>query len=467
MPTYTKPASGTPANTALSISSGLVLCMPFNEGSGAPGDVSASSGTTAETGDFLWGSGDATYGAFGNFASTALASGIGSTAPLGGLVTVNNNSAIHVETYTVAMAFKVTAANISAGGDAYLITKNNSSGISACDAFFVASPTNGIIEIQAYDGTHDPIAASPLQYNDGAWHMMWITRTQGAAFSLYIDNHVTPVATVTDNTTAGATLTTVPFQIGSTAQGTSTSRWIQGAIGYVNMWNRVLSGTEMTAIAANPFAMFAASLPVIANSNINAAGNLLTTNFTTSNAPMLPASGVTGMTVKLNGASQTISGGACASSAYTGVPARVVFATDTVLQEYTPGNITDSASNALAAVTDGAVTNNSTVSAVETDVYASRGATGALVINGTPNANSDLVNIYQGTTSGGESGTPVASGVSLPHTITGLTNGTVYYFKVKTVGAGSQLSAFSNEASQSPSAGGGGGSNKYQAGRHF
>lgn len=56
-------------------------------------------------------------------------------------------------------------------------------------------------------------------------------------------------------------------------------------------------------------------------------------------------------------------------------------------------------------------------------------------------------NLYQGTSPGGESGTPVATGLTgTSYTLTGLSSGTLYYFVLKAVGPGG-TSAASNEVS--------------------
>jgi hypothetical protein len=60
-------------------------------------------------------------------------------------------------------------------------------------------------------------------------------------------------------------------------------------------------------------------------------------------------------------------------------------------------------------------------------------------------------NVYRGTKAGGESSTPIATGVlATSYTNTGLKNGTTYYYKVAAVN-GAGTSPLSNEASATPS----------------
>jgi len=62
-------------------------------------------------------------------------------------------------------------------------------------------------------------------------------------------------------------------------------------------------------------------------------------------------------------------------------------------------------------------------------------------------------NVYRGATAGGESGTPIATGItSTSYTNSGLTNGATYYYKVSAVNA-SATSSQSNEAVATPSLG--------------
>jgi len=91
--------------------------------------------------------------------------------------------------------------------------------------------------------------------------------------------------------------------------------------------------------------------------------------------------------------------------------------------------------------------------AVPTGIGAA-GGNGQVSLSWSASSGATSYNVYRGTSSGGESGTPVATGVtSTSYTNTGLTNGTTYYFKVAAVNSNG-TSGLSNEASATPAASG-------------
>jgi len=73
-----------------------------------------------------------------------------------------------------------------------------------------------------------------------------------------------------------------------------------------------------------------------------------------------------------------------------------------------------------------------------------------VTLNWTGSAGATSYNVYRGTSAGGESATPIATGITgATYTNSGLTNGTTYYYKVAAVN-GSGTSGQSNEASATP-----------------
>lgn len=98
------------------------------------------------------------------------------------------------------------------------------------------------------------------------------------------------------------------------------------------------------------------------------------------------------------------------------------------------------------------------VPAAPTGLSAS-GGNGSVTLTWTAAVGATTYNVYQGTSSSGEGAQPLRSGISATSsTITGLTNGTTYYFKVAGMDAGgvSVLSAEAPATPMAPSSGGGG-----------
>jgi hypothetical protein len=90
-----------------------------------------------------------------------------------------------------------------------------------------------------------------------------------------------------------------------------------------------------------------------------------------------------------------------------------------------------------------------TIPASPTGLSATAGAS-QVALNWTASTGAASYNVYRGTTAGGESATPIATGVtSTSYTDTGLTNGTTYYYTVVALNGGGS-SGPSNEVNATP-----------------
>jgi hypothetical protein len=108
-------------------------------------------------------------------------------------------------------------------------------------------------------------------------------------------------------------------------------------------------------------APFDSTKPVETGAVTNTAGTIVTVSlFEAASPPILPASGQTGWIIKENGVTRSL-GTVTASSTTVSIPilGKPLESGKTVTIEYAPGNVTDSASNALDAFSAQSVTNNS------------------------------------------------------------------------------------------------------------
>lgn len=101
---------------------------------------------------------------------------------------------------------------------------------------------------------------------------------------------------------------------------------------------------------------------------INSAGNALVIAYTEAGSPpMLPATGVTGYTVTSStGVAVTVSSGTISTTTVTLSLSRTIYDNETITYSYSQGsgNVTDTAGNEIAAQTNAAVTNGSTVTPI-------------------------------------------------------------------------------------------------------
>jgi hypothetical protein len=154
---------------------------------------------------------------------------------------------------------------------------------------------------------------------------------------------------------------------------------------------------------------------------------------TAASPPLLPATGITGFTLKANTVTRSATIARSGTVHVVLTPATPIYKTDVVTVSYAPGNVTDSAAtpNALASFTDSAVTNNSQLNLPPTLDTATPGD--ALVTLGWtyPTVTSGEFDLYKSTDGINFSIATVLSDYTLrTRVVSGLTNGTPYYFRI-------------------------------------
>lgn len=223
----------TPVLNGASISSGLVLAMPYYEGTGGTvHDLSTTPDNgTVNTG--MWVT-DTTYTNVIKWLS-----GYSQSTP--------NASKLNTETYTFAIAIKSSSATTS-----YIAAKGGYT--QPCPLIVQFA---GTLKLSAESPAASPYAITSGSYADGAWHKLVFTRAQGGALNIFVDGIFR--ATATDTTAASSTLNTATFNV-------PPNNSFPGEIAYCHLWNRVLSGVpgstgsaatgEIATITADEFAMY-------------------------------------------------------------------------------------------------------------------------------------------------------------------------------------------------------------------
>jgi hypothetical protein len=101
------------------------------------------------------------------------------------------------------------------------------------------------IRARVSDGTNAAEAVNVAAFNDGNWHFIVVTMNRAGNLTLYIDNDA--------GNTASMTTVTGSLNESGSSQGLSIGRnengsWFAGSVDEVGTWNRVLTGTEITAL---------------------------------------------------------------------------------------------------------------------------------------------------------------------------------------------------------------------------
>jgi Fibronectin type III domain len=202
-----------------------------------------------------------------------------------------------------------------------------------------------------------------------------------------------------------------------------------GLVGYVDLnnltWIKTV-GTDWTASV----------IPVPTGVTVQSANGIVNLTWTPSASWTTPSGTVFAAPTSYNLYSSASPGTEGSTPCQTGIAANSVSPTAACVGPYFT----------VAAVYGGAVSGQSQVPATPTNLGASS-ASASVTLTWTGSASATSYDVFEGTTSGGESTTPIKTGVGgTSYTVPGLTPGQTYFFEVDGVNAGGN-SQYSNQAS--------------------
>jgi hypothetical protein len=284
--------------------------------------------------------------------------------------------------------------------------------------------------------------------------------------SATVGTAVSLTATVTPASGTGVPTGTVTFQNGSTVLGTATLNGTGQAtysapslaVGTYSVTAVYGGDSADLASTSTAVAVTITAAPLASTTTLTAAPTTATVNtavvFTASVAPASGSNVPTG-TVTFKDGTTTLGTATLAAGKATYSNSALTAGAHSITAAY-GGDALDAASTSAAV----SVTINPAIPSAPTGVTAT-GGNAQVTLSWAATTGATSYSIYQGTSAGGESTTAVQTGISgTTATITGLTNGTAYYFTVAAVNAGGTSSS-SSEASATPAApastGGGGG----------
>ncbi len=291
------------------------------------------------------------------------------------------------------------------------------------------------------------------------------TALTAAPVSVTVGTAVAFTATVTPALGTGVPTGTVTFQNGSTVLGTAT-----------------LNGTGQATYSAPALAVGAYSVTAVYggdNADLTSTSTAVAVTITaapiasTTTLTAVPTTATVNTAVILTATVAPATGSNVPTGTVTFKDGATTLGTATLVSgkaSYTNSALTAGAHSITASYAGDAGDNASTSSAVTVTITAAVPAAPTAVtavagnaqvtLSWTASSGATSYSVYQGTSAGGESKTAVQTGVTgTSVTITGLTNGTPYFFTIAAVNAGGTSSA-SGEASATPTAppssGGGG-----------
>jgi len=387
--------------------------------------------------------------------------GEGSTAIASGITTTNftNSGLTNGTTYY----YKVAAVNsIGTSPQSSEASAKPSAAGPIANGTYTMTPQNATTEnVDATNGS--TTSGTQLQIwaaTPGDVNQEWIFTNEGGGYYLIEPSYDTALAMgVAGNSSANGTAVNLLTNNGATGE----LWYLTAATGGYTLAPACASGS---------------TLNVTGNGTVNGtllqiwAANGATNTIFALNAPAAPAA-PTGLTATTGNAqvalSWTASSGAASYNIYRGTSAggesTTAIATEVTTTTYTNTGLTNGTAYyyKVAAVDSTGTSGYSNEASATPQVPAPSAPTGLTATAGnaqvalawTASSGATSYNVYRGTTTGGESTTAIATGITTTsYTNTGLTNGSTYFYKVVAVNTGG-TSGYSNEASATPSTGSG------------
>jgi len=324
--------------------------------------------------------------------------------------------------------------------------------------------------------TFTPSSLSPPATTTGAY-----TVDIGVFNSTWSTDYYWNGGAATITVTAGTTTPSAPTGLTATpANGSVALSWTAstGATSY-NVYRGTTSGGESTTPIASGIATTSYSDPSVTNGSkyyykvaaVNTAGTgALSAEASATPEPAIP-SAPAGLTATAGSASVslswTASTGATSYNVYRGTAAggenTTPIASGITATSYSDTSVTNGTKyfyKVAAVNTAGTSTLSAEASATPEPAIpsapiglAATASNASVSLSWTASSDATSYNVYRGTAAGGESTTPIASGITaVSYTDTSVTNGTKYFYKVAAVNSGG-TSALSAEASATPEPG--------------
>lgn len=158
-----------------------------------------------------------------------------------------SSASLQIATFSVSAWFKTS---VSHGSRAYIVNKGGEGSETAGqnDNYSIAMNTDGTIRAGFEEGSGtDHYATSPLSYNDGLWHLVFVSYG-GNTVRLYVDDMTTEVATHSFTGTPETTGTN-PLVVGRNSR--SSANFFNGFIDEVHVWEGVKSDASREALLQN------------------------------------------------------------------------------------------------------------------------------------------------------------------------------------------------------------------------